>query len=111
MARAVRQKKVRKTSAKAAVLPTANVRKGVTFEYRTKPGSAVFIGGSFNYWNTTETRLRDRGGNGCFRVAIALSPGRYEYKFFVNGRWCVDPDCPDPIVNRFNTLNAVVVVA
>ena len=111
MMRTKRQKQVKNSTSKTTIHPATEVLNGVKFEYRTEPGADVYVVGSFNDWNPMQTRLRDEIGNGCYYAFIALAPGRYEYKFVVNGQWCFDPKCPDPIVNRYNTLNGVITVS
>jgi len=44
--------------------------------------------------------MEKRKSDGCFSCAVSLKPGRYEYKFIVNGsEWVTDPKakecCPD----------------
>jgi 1,4-alpha-glucan branching enzyme len=110
MRRTKRQKQVKNSTAQAAIHPATEVRNGVKFEFRAEPGADVYVVGSFNDWDPTQTRLRDESGDGCYFATLALAPGRYEYKFVVNGQWCIDPQFQDPIVNRFNTLNGVLTV-
>jgi hypothetical protein len=50
---------------------------------------AVFISGSFNGWSTTGTPMR-RAGKG-WMVDLELPPGKYLYKYIVDGRWTIDP--------------------
>jgi len=111
MMRTKRQKQVKNATAKTAIQSPAEVQKRVKFKYRTEPGADVYVVGSFNDWNSMQTRLHDENGDGHYRVSLALATGRYEYKFVVNGQWCIDPKCQDPIVNRYNTLNSVVTVS
>ena len=45
---------------------------------------------------------------------LDLPPGRYEYKFVVDGQWCCEPncqtsdECPKCVPNDFGTLNRFV---
>ena len=110
MMRTKRPKQIEDAIAEATIQPAAEIRKQVTFKYRAEPGADVYIVGSFNDWNPMQTRLRDKSGDGRYRASLALAPGRYEYKFVVNGQWRIDPKCQDPIVNRYHTLNGVVTV-
>ena len=52
---------------------------------------------------------------GEWRAALALSPGRYEYKYIVDGIWCCQPGVADEeyagedaIANAFGTRNRVI---
>lgn len=51
--------------------------------------SNVFLAGTFNNWRNNDIRMT-RKDNG-WTASIALSPGNYEYKFIVDGRWMSDP--------------------
>ena len=84
--------------------------KKVAFQFRAEPGSKVYLAGTFNKWDPTSKQLSDRNGNGVFTTSLMLAPGRYEYKFVVNGVWCVDPECSEWIANDQGSLNSVLAV-
>ena len=70
----------------------------------------VCIAGSFNDWHPSVTpmiRLRD----GKWAKELSLAPGRYEYRFVVDGQWVDDPAATELIPNPFGTPNAVLLVA
>lgn len=75
------------------------------------PGAqAVFIAGSFNDWHpgvSPMLRLTD----GTWFKELVLAPGRYEYRFVVDGVWVDDPAAPDYIPNPFGGMNSVLTVA
>jgi 1,4-alpha-glucan branching enzyme len=74
---------------------------------------SVFLAGTFNDWDSQSTPMHRRD-DGTWRMELALSPGRYEYKFVVDGRWCCDPGdedravCPHGVPNCFGTMNRVI---
>lgn len=87
----------------------------VRLELAAPSATHVMVAGTFNDWNTQATPMaRDDGGR--WRVALALPPGRYEYKFLVDGVWCceVGADGPcergdgDCVPNPFGTHNRVL---
>ena len=82
-------------------------RKSVAFSIRATPGSKVFLAGTFNDWAPAKTELREKKGSGVYAASVLLPKGRYEYKFVINGTWCVDPACADWVQNRLGTLNSV----
>jgi len=41
---------------------------------------------------------------------LLLPPGRYEYKFVVDGVWMHNPDAGENVRNAFGSLNSVVEV-
>ena len=89
--------------------------KGVAFSCQAPDARSVRLTGTFNNWNPEETVMEEAGG--VWNAELQLAPGRYEYKFVVDGRWCCDParDDHDPSVadcvqNPFGTLNRIVEV-
>lgn len=85
-------------------------RKRVEFTLRATPGSKVFLGGTFNSWEYKRKPMKDGGKDGVFRAICMIPPGLHEYKFHVNGGWCVDPENPNFCQNQFGTLNSVLEV-
>jgi len=52
-----------------------------------------------------------RLADGEWTKELTLSPGRYEYRFVVDGEWADDPAAIELIPNPFGTANAVLIVA
>ncbi len=83
------------------------------FTCNAPSAQAVFLAGTFNGWDPAATpMIKDAKGN--WDVAVALPPGRYEFKFVVDGDWCCEPgcegtnrDCPKCVPNPFDTMNRV----
>lgn len=48
----------------------------------------VFVSGTFNAWSTTQTPMR--ASDSGWTVTLNLEPGRYAYKFIVDGKWIND---------------------
>ena len=69
----------------------------------------VHLAGDFNGWEMTTLPLR-KDADGLWRTSIELAPGRYGYKFLVDGQWVNDPNCPITEANQFGSLNNVVEV-
>jgi 1,4-alpha-glucan branching enzyme len=83
-------------------------RKRVKFATEAKDGSVVFVAGTFNEWNPTKNRLRMK--DGVYTTTLLVSPGRHEYKFIVDGVWCLDPKCREWVPNDMGSLNSVLTV-
>jgi 1,4-alpha-glucan branching enzyme len=69
----------------------------------------VFVAGSFNRWQMKATPLTLRP-DGNWAVDLMLKPGRYEYRYVVDGQWMDDPMAPRFAANPFGGLNSVMVV-
>jgi hypothetical protein len=54
--------------------------------------------------------MSDKAGDGQYATSLVMSKGRYEYKFVINGVWCLDPECPEWVANNYGSLNSVVIV-
>jgi 1,4-alpha-glucan branching enzyme len=85
-------------------------KKRVTFQLTAEPGSAVHVAGSFNNWDGAAKQMKDKNGSGRYSTVVFLPRGRHEYKFLVDGKWCVDPECTDWVPNAHGSLNSVIVV-
>jgi 1,4-alpha-glucan branching enzyme len=84
-------------------------KKKVTFQIQTDPGSKVFVAGTFNNWDPTKNKMKEK--NGVYSTSILLEPGRYEYKFIINDVWCIDPSMSDWQPNSMGSLNSVIEVS
>jgi 1,4-alpha-glucan branching enzyme len=82
-------------------------RKRVIFQVEVTEGSCVHVAGTFNDWDPEQHRLSP-SVNGTHRAAILMPKGTHEYKFIVNGVWCVDSTCPDWVPNGLGSLNSVM---
>lgn len=99
---------VNKTIKKPAVKETA-AKKVVAFKYAAPLAKRVCVAGSFNNWDTgLLSAKKDTKGN--WMVKISLNPGRYEYKFVVDGSWLNDPNCKEIAANNLGSTNSVLVV-
>ncbi len=81
--------------------------------FRYTPDSTpqkITLFGSFNSWNRNNLPLTDPDGDGMYEIEISLQPGRYEYKFYVDGEEVLDPANPDKVSNPFGSYNSVITV-
>lgn len=76
------------------------------------PGAVrVNLAGDFNNWSPEATPMMPTGGGGRFQALLPLSPGRYRYRFVVDGVWCSDPHNEKLETNPFGDSDSVVEVA
>ena len=92
-------------------------QKGTRFTLRAPLASAVYLAGSFNDWSLSALEMK-RSQDGIYWTEVALPPGRYEYKFLVDGRWCCDvtdsglsETAEGCVPNDFGSMNRVIDVA
>jgi 1,4-alpha-glucan branching enzyme len=79
----------------------------VQLQVSAPPDSEVFVAGSFNNWEPAAHKMR-QNGNGTFVTRLKLAPGRYEYKFLVNGQWQLDESAPEKVQNSYGSMNSVM---
>ena len=82
--------------------------KKVGFQLMAEPGSEVFVTGTFNNWDPKQYPMRDNPNGGLYKTTLVLPPGRHEYKFVVNGKWVMDPNCPETVPNGQGSQNSVL---
>lgn len=66
----------------------------------------VIVAGSFNNWNEQGYRMDLKQGTWWFPVF--LRPGKYTYKFIVDGKWILDPGNELWEDNEYGTGNSVL---
>ncbi|KAF5197723.1 Ptst-like protein [Thalictrum thalictroides] len=69
--------------------------------------SEVLLVGSFDGW--TSQRKMQQTSPGIFSLYLRLYPGRYEFKFIVDGEWTIDP--LRPIVNNNGHQNNLIIIS
>jgi peroxiredoxin len=71
-------------------------RREVLFRYKAPPGTkVVYLAGEFNCWKPTTHRMDGPDESGRFTTRLQLKPGRYEYKYVLEGKtWRHDPGNP-----------------
>lgn len=90
----------------AAATPAAG---GVTFRYKGA-ASSVHLAGEFNAWNTSADPLTKQA-DGTWTITKALGPGRYAYKFVIDGgTWKEDPNAAESVDDGYGGKNSIVVV-
>ncbi|MFO7889106.1 MAG: alpha amylase N-terminal ig-like domain-containing protein [bacterium] len=70
----------------------------------------VFVVGTFNDWNEYANPLTDSDQDGVYETEILLAPGRYEYKFVVNGNWKTDFNADEIMGIGHEGDNSVIIV-
>jgi chromosome partitioning protein len=82
----------------------------VVFAARFDNARKVLIAGDFNGWLPISTPMHTNGTPGSWRTTLPLPPGRYRYRFVVDGKWVTDPNNQYVEANQFGELNNVVEV-
>lgn len=86
--------------------PPSEVDGGILFRYYAPSARQVTLAGNFNNWGGTQgggrydpsiDSMSDRDRDGVWTIVVPLPPGRYQYKYVIDGgvRWERDPNNPD----------------
>lgn len=82
----------------------------VRLTFNRETTGPVYVAGTFNDWSTEATPMR-RGKDGAWAVNLSLEPGRYEFRYFCDGRWFTDFDAGEVASNPFGDFNSLLSVA
>ena len=89
--------------------PKAPKTLSVSFAIHKPDAKRVSLCGEFNGWSPNAMPMK-RHVDGRWETTTALAPGRYQYKFLVDGEWLLDPGARKNVPNDHGSLNSVVEV-
>jgi 1,4-alpha-glucan branching enzyme len=79
----------------------------VNFSLEATEAKEIILIGDFNNWNPKKHPMH-KDKNGMWVKTVIIPPGRYEYKFLVDGQWKEDPKNNQTCPNCFGTQNSVL---
>jgi len=83
----------------------------VVFRLKAAEARKVNLAGSFNDWNANALEM-SKTSSGDFVTTLPLAPGKYEYKFVLDGsEWIADPNNPAEAEDNHGGKNSVLNVA
>jgi len=83
--------------------------KKVDFQFPAPDATKVYLSGEFNNWDTSANPMK-KDKKGVWKTSLTLRPGRYEYRFFKDGKWENDTSCAGCVSNDFGSMNCVRIV-
>jgi len=87
--------------------PSNKGKRRVTFTCLQPQARKVALGADFNRWQTDKHPMK-KGPDGRWTKTVYLSPGTYEYKFWVDEIWRVDSHNAKRCRNPFGSHNSVI---
>ena len=78
------------------------------FFFHAPEATSVKIVGNFNNWIPAESSNMERKENGTWIKNFFLEPGRYQYRFVVDGKWVEDNNNTKFVDNAFGGKNSVI---
>ena len=82
----------------------------ISFAFLAPEARLVSLLGDFNNWDPAAMPM-DKGIDGVWCLRVALSPGRYEYRFIADGVWQDDPTAQQKVGNPMGGENCVKTVS
>ena len=80
----------------------------VLFTLQHSKARDIFLCGDFNQWSPSTLRMIRQGASDRWEKRLTLPPGRYEYKFLVDGAWTADPSTRNEALNAFGSINSIL---
>ena len=84
--------------------------KKVRFSLYAPDAERVFLAGDFNNWGIDNLPM-NKDKKGTWEASLALPPGRYEYRFWVDGVWRDDPNAQERVENPFGSQNCIRIMS
>jgi chromosome partitioning protein len=94
-------------------MPTDAVAREVLVRFRDPRAHDVRIAGDFNGWvpdKGVRSLIEADGEARVWTKILQLSPGRYQYRYVVDGEWREDPNNPDGVPSNVGGRNSILVV-
>lgn len=89
--------------------PKSTLERSISFEFYAPQAKVVRLAGDFNDWNPSKCLLK-KGLDGKWQITLQLKPGRYEYRYQVDGNWQNDQRPVKCVPNAFGSWNCVAEV-
>ncbi len=86
-----------------------STKQKTTFSLAAPAAGTVLLAGDFTGWAQAPVTMKKLKG-GVWQAVVSLAPGRYEYRFLVDGQWADDPGCNLRQSNQFGGENCVCLV-
>ncbi len=81
----------------------------IRFVWPDKNVDTIFLVGDFNQWNEKSHPLR-RTETRDFELELEIPPGKYRFKYLVDGVWWNDPDAEEYAPNPWGSEDSVILV-
>jgi 1,4-alpha-glucan branching enzyme len=85
-------------------------KRRVSFTLKAPEAGEVTLAGDFNSWDRRKHTMK-KNVDGVWSKTLVLPPGRYEYKYLIDGRWHENQPEKDTCYNCFGSQNRVIVVS
>ena len=80
----------------------------VTFSIHAPSAKEIYLVGDFNKWKIDKTWQLSRLNEERWEKRMDLIPGKYKYKFVVDGEWVMDSQNHEREANAFGTYDSII---
>ena len=87
---------------------TTSTLKEAVFSVNAPTAKEVYLVGDFNHWKINDDNRLSRLDDGKWEKKIGIPPGRYKYKFVVDGQWTLDSHNSEREANAFGTFDSII---
>ena len=87
------------------------VEDNIILRYYDPIAQDVQIAGDFSNWEPVENIMVQQKENKIWKGAVQLKPGKYQYKFIVDGEWKIDPCNPEVMTSNTGVCNSLLIVS
>ncbi|MCX5686677.1 MAG: AAA family ATPase [Candidatus Omnitrophica bacterium] len=81
--------------------------KEIVFAINAPNAREIYLVGDFNQWKIDDRARLSRSEGGLWEKRLGLTPGKYRYKFVVDGEWVIDSQNSEREQNMFGTFDSV----
>ncbi len=110
MAAKTQSASAKKTKAKGSAQKSKKTIPSYEFTLYAPDAQEVYLVGDFNNWDGSDYRMR-KFKDGVCKKKVKLKPGRYEYRFVVDGDWWCDPANTSRQANAYGGENSVITIS
>ncbi len=86
----------------------------IPFYYTAGKGdiiTSITVAGDFNGWASSLDAMKDENQDGTWELNLPLKPGKYRYKFVLNGsNWIADPTAREFELDPYGGKNSLLIV-
>jgi len=83
----------------------------IVLRYYDPIAQDVQIAGDFSNWEPVEDIMVKQNENKIWKGTVQLEPGKYQYKFIVDGEWKIDPSNPEVTTSDMGVCNSLLIVS
>jgi len=89
-------------------MPYCKLKNGrIKFVWPGDEAGAIFLVGDFNQWNESSHKMRRTDARG-FELEMEIPPGKYRFKYLVDGVWWNDPEAEEYAPNPWGSEDSVI---